>query len=175
MLNAWASLYGNNKLFACVEWVLCGWLCLALSVFESWCVWQRGFSDELCRPYGTTVLLFSYHHHASPSANQSFSPKVRVDVNRYVWWVVSMLDCQSRNSGLFKSRPGQKFGSRFLRPLANSARMSTLTIRCQWKVETVRDRIGHLPTYDKAKKMKLLALHVHGCLRASVRDCSSSP
>jgi len=43
--------------------------------------------------------------------------------------------CQSKDSW-FKSRPGQKFGSRFLlhlRPLANSAMMSTLTVQCQWE------------------------------------------
>src|SRR6218665_4045772 len=52
---------------------------------------------------------------------------------------VSVLDCQSRGLG-FKSRPGQKFGLRFLCPLANSAMMSTLTVRCQWEDETLRER-----------------------------------
>ena len=74
--------------------------------------------------------------------------------------VVSVLDCQSRGSG-FKSRPGQKFGSRFLLhvcPLDNSAMMSTLTIHCQWEDETVRERTGHPSSHAETKKMKLLTL-----------------
>jgi len=50
----------------------------------------------------------------------------------------------------------QKFGPRFLfhlRPLANSAMMSTLTAHCQWEDETVRERTGHPPSYAVAKKM----------------------
>src|SRR6218665_1922141 len=67
--------------------------------------------------------------------------------------VASVLDCQSRCSG-FKSRPGQKLGSRFLlhlHPLANSATMSTLTVHCQWEDETERERTGHPPSYADAK------------------------
>ena len=67
----------------------------------------------------------------------------------------------------------QKYGSRFLlhlRPLANSAIMSTLTARCPWKDETVRERTDHPPSYAEAKKMKSLTLHTHGCSRASLRD-----
>ena len=60
--------------------------------------------------------------------------------------VVGVLDYQSRGTG-FKSRPGQKFGSRFL---------------C------------HRPSYAEAKKMKLLILDTHGCPRAKLKDCSSS-
>ena len=52
--------------------------------------------------------------------------------------------------------------------------MSTLIIHCQWEDETVRERNGHPPSYDEAKKMKSLTLHTHGCLKASFRDCSSS-
>jgi len=37
-----------------------------------------------------------------------------------------------------------------------------------------RERTGHLPSYAEAKKLKLLALHTHGCSRASVGNCSSS-
>src|SRR6218665_2608267 len=91
--------------------------------------------------------------------------------------VVSVLDCQLR--GLrFKSWPGQKIGSRFLRhshPIANSAMMSklTLTIYCQWEDKTVREKTGHPPSYAEAKKMKSVTLHTHGCHRASLRDCSS--
>src|SRR6218665_1834235 len=73
--------------------------------------------------------------------------------------------------------PGQKFGSRFLfhlRPLANSATMSTLSVHCQWGDETARERTGHPPSYAEAKKMKSLTLHTHGCLRASLRNCSCS-
>src|SRR6218665_1356900 len=83
----------------------------------------------------------------------------------------SMLDCQSRGSGL-KSQPGLKFGSRFLlllRPLTNSAMMSTLTVHCQWEHEMVRERTGHLPSYAEAEKMKSITLHIHGCPRASLR------
>jgi len=89
---------------------------------------------------------------------------------------VVMLDCQSKGSG-FKSQPRQKFGSRFplhLHPLANSAMMSTLIIHCQWEDEMMRERTGHPPSYAKANKMKSLALHAHDCLRAGLRDCSSS-
>jgi len=54
-----------------------------------------------------------------------------------------------------------------LRPLANSAMMSTLNAHCQWEDETVRERTGHPSLYAAAKKMKSLTLHTHGCLRAS--------
>ena len=73
----------------------------------------------------------------------------------------------------FKSWPGLKFGSRFLfylRSLANSDMMSTLTAHCQWEDETVREKTGHQPSYAVAKKMKSLTLQTHGCLRASLRD-----
>jgi len=73
--------------------------------------------------------------------------------------------------------PGQKFGSRFLfhlHPLAKSAMMSTLTANCQWEDETVRERIGHPPSFAEAKKMKSLTLHTLVCPRVSIRDCSSS-
>src|SRR6218665_751337 len=78
--------------------------------------------------------------------------------------VVSMLDCQSRGAR-FKSRPQQKFGSRFLlhvHPIANSAMMSTLAVYCQYEDETVRERTGHQPSCAGAKKMKLLKLHTPG-------------
>jgi len=45
--------------------------------------------------------------------------------------------------------------------------MSTLTVHCQWEVEMVRERTGHLPSYAKAKKMKLLTLQSHVCPRDS--------
>ena len=59
-------------------------------------------------------------------------------------------------------------------PLTNSTMMSTLTAHCQWEDETVRKRAGHPLSYAVAKKMKSLTLHTHGCLMASLRDCSSS-
>ena len=66
-----------------------------------------------------------------------------ISYKRGAQWIV-FSDCQSR--GLrSKSRPGQKFGSRFLfhlHPLANSAMMSTLTVHCQWEDETMRERTG---------------------------------
>jgi len=40
--------------------------------------------------------------------------------------------------------------------------------------EKARERTGYLPSYAKAKKMKSLTLHTHGCITASLRDCSSS-
>src|SRR6218665_116115 len=89
---------------------------------------------------------------------------------------VSMLDCQSRGLG-FKSRPKEKFDSRFLlhlHLLANSAIMGTLTIHCQWEDETARKRTGHPPSYAEAKTIKSLTLHTHGCSWAGLRDCSSS-
>jgi len=55
-------------------------------------------------------------------------------------------------------------------PLANSAMMSTLTTRCQWEDEMVRERTGHSPSYTMTKKMKSPRLHTHGCPRASLRD-----
>src|SRR6218665_1535523 len=84
--------------------------------------------------------------------------------------VVSMLDFQLRCSGL-KSRPGSKFGLRFLLHLANSAMSNTLTIsgKMTWRLED-----WPLPSDTKAKKMKMLRLHTHGCLRASLRTFSSS-
>jgi len=36
----------------------------------------------------------------------------------------------------------------------------------------VRERIGHSPSYAVAKKLKSLTVHIHGCPRASLRDCS---
>ena len=77
--------------------------------------------------------------------------------------VVSAPDCQSSF--------GQIFGSRFLlyiAPLANFAMM--ITLPCQWEDVMVRERTGHLPSYSKAKKMKSLTLHTHGCRKASLRD-----
>ncbi len=74
--------------------------------------------------------------------------------------VVSALDCQSRGSG-FKPRPEQKFGSRFLfhlRPLANSAMMSKLTVHCQREDETARVRTVHPPSYSEAKEVKSLTV-----------------
>jgi|SRR6218665_2935982 len=70
----------------------------------------------------------------------------------------------------FKSRPGQKFGLRFmfhLHPCANSAVMNTLTAHCQWYGEMVRERIDHPPSCAESKKMKSLTLHTHGCPRVS--------
>ena len=77
--------------------------------------------------------------------------------------VVSLLECQLRDLG-FKSRPGQKFGLRFLlqmHPIADSATMSTLTTHCKWEDETVRERTDHPPSYAEAKKIKSLTLHSH--------------
>ena len=34
-----------------------------------------------------------------------------------------------------------------------------------------RERVGHPPSYAKAKKMKSLTLHTHDCFRSSLRDC----
>ena len=89
--------------------------------------------------------------------------------------VVSVLDCQSWGSG-FKSRPEQKFSSRFLLHLstiANSAMMSTLIAHCQWDDETVGERTGNPSSYAKAKKMKSLTLHTCGCPMASLMSWSS--
>src|SRR6218665_3458804 len=58
--------------------------------------------------------------------------------------------------------------------IANSAMMSTLTVHCQCQDETVRERTGNPPSYAEAKKMKSLTLHTYGCLRASLRNCSST-
>ena len=82
--------------------------------------------------------------------------------------VISALDNQSRGS-VFKSRPGQKFGSRFLHassaPLANSTMMTrpTLTVGRQ-------DGEGQnwpQPSHAEAKKIKSLTLHPHGCSKAA--------
>src|SRR6218665_1625110 len=73
----------------------------------------------------------------------------------------------------FKSRPGQKFGSRFLLqlyPLANSAMMTKLTAHYQWKDETVRERTRHQPSYTEAKKMKSPTHQTHGCPRARLMN-----
>ena len=55
-------------------------------------------------------------------------------------------------------------------PLANSAMMSTLIAHSQWEDETMRERIGHPPSYAVAKKMKSLTLLTHGCFKAGLRD-----
>jgi len=41
---------------------------------------------------------------------------------------------------------------------------STLTEHCKWEVETVRERTGHPPSYNEAKKMKSPTLHTHGLI-----------
>src|SRR6218665_40474 len=87
-------------------------------------------------------------------------------------WDCAETQWLARRTVKFKSRPGQKFGLRFLlhlRLLANSAMMSALTICCQWEDEMVRERIGHLPSYAEAKKAKSLTLHTHGCSRAILK------
>ena len=78
-------------------------------------------------------------------------------ISMVVLCVVSVLDCKSQCSG-FKLWQGQKFGLRFLlhlRPLADSAMMSTLTAHCQWEDETARERTGRPPSYAVAKKYTL--------------------
>src|SRR6218665_2781673 len=52
--------------------------------------------------------------------------------------------------------------------------MSILTMHCWWVDETAREMTGHLSSYAEAKKMMSLAGHIHGCLVAALRDCSSS-
>ena len=37
--------------------------------------------------------------------------------------------------------------------------------KMRWEDETVRERTGHPPSYAEAKKLKLLILHPHGCLK----------
>src|ERR1043165_8524002 len=58
-------------------------------------------------------------------------------------------------------------------PLAiHSSVMSALTIHGWWEDEMARERLStHTPL---RRKMKLLALETQGCLRTSLRDCSSS-
>src|SRR6218665_16018 len=89
--------------------------------------------------------------------------------------MVSVLDCQSRGSGVqIPARVEIGFEIPALPVhLANSAVVSTLTVHCLWGDETVRKRTGHPPSYAEAKKMKLLTLHAHGCPMTSLRDCSS--
>ena len=43
-----------------------------------------------------------------------------------------------------------------------------MCVDCLWENETARERTGHKPKYTEAKKMKLLTLHTHGCLRIKV-------
>jgi len=68
---------------------------------------------------------------------------------------VIVMDCQPRGSEI-KSRPGQEFASRLLRPLAKSAMMRTGTVHCQREDETTRERTDHPPSCAEAKKMKSL-------------------
>ena len=98
-------------------------------------------------------------------------------LTRVAWQsMVKVLDDQWRGSG-FRSRPGQKFVSKFLLHMsliANSATMmNMLTVHCQWDDEMGRERTGYQHTYAEAKNMKSLALHTCGCPRASLSDCSS--
>jgi len=77
----------------------------------------------------------------------------------------------------FKSPPGQKFvlwSLLHLHPMAKSVMMSTLTVHYWREDETVREKNGQPPSYAEAKKMKSLTLNAHGCLRANLRDYTSS-
>ena len=74
-----------------------------------------------------------------------------------------------------KSRgSGFEISSSSVAPSQMTSMLSTLTIHCQWGDEMARERTGHPLLYAKSKKMKSLTLHIHGCLRASLRDCSYS-
>ena len=79
--------------------------------------------------------------------------------------LVSVLDSRGRDRG-FKSRPGltchSTISQRHLRPLANSAMTTTLTIRCRWEGEATREMTGLLTSYAEVKKMKSLPLPIHG-------------
>lgn len=77
-------------------------------------------------------------------------------VLRGVYLIVGwMLDCQLRCWGL-KSLPWQ-----------------AETCFCQWGDKMARDRTDHPPPYAGAKKMKLVQLHTHDCVKASLKHCSS--
>src|SRR6218665_2157948 len=56
---------------------------------------------------------------------------------------------------------------------SNSAMMSMLTLHCQREDEMAMERTGHPPSDGEAKKTKLLTLYSNGCLRGSLKDCSS--
>ena len=44
---------------------------------------------------------------------------------------------------------------------------SALTVHCEWEDERVREMTGHPSSYAVAKKLKMIILHAHDCLRAS--------
>ena len=83
------------------------------------------------------------------------------------WWFISSISIHSVKWQFFLTNVCN------FAPLVISAIMRTLTVHCQWEDERVRERIGYLPSYAEAEKMKSLAqFPIHSCLRAS---CSSSP
>ena len=59
--------------------------------------------------------------------------------------------------------------------LANSAIMSTVTVRCWWEDQTAREKTGQPPSDAEVKKFEIpLTLHSWLTLRLSIRNCSSS-
>lgn len=84
--------------------------------------------------------------------------------------MVGMLSSQPRGQE-FKFIPGHKFTLRFLLHLClivNSTMRSALTVHCPTcpcENEMARERTDHKPPYAKARKMKSLTLHNHGCIK----------
>ena len=85
-------------------------------------------------------------------------------------------------AGLPIERSGVKISSRaemlfeiydLLEPLANSSMMSTPSAHYRWE-DTEKERTGRPTSYAQAKKIKSLTLQIHGCLKASLWEFSSS-
>src|SRR6218665_3625676 len=51
---------------------------------------------------------------------------------------------------------------------------TTLTMHCRCKGETARKRTDHPNSYTEVKKTRSLTQHTHGCVKASLKDRSSS-
>src|SRR6218665_1533940 len=93
--------------------------------------------------------------------------------------VVQRLACWTPNREVRRSNlnQGRNLESRFLlhlRPLADSTRMSILTVHRQWENEMAREGTGQPPSYAKTKKMKSITFLPRAGPGASVRDVSSS-
>src|SRR6218665_2621465 len=68
---------------------------------------------------------------------------------RLAWWIANQ---EVRGRNLVRDFA-------HLRPLANSAMMSTLTVHYQWEDDTVSERTGHSCSYAEARKMNPLTLY----------------
>ena len=128
---------------------------------------------------GTAITFHFTNRNAVPVRSGSFRALYGAeDADRTFchigFHIILLVNRNVRGSSLGKGRNLVRDLSSTCAPIANSAMMSKLTAHCQWVDETVWVRTGHPPSYAEAKKIKSLTLYTQGCLRASLRDWSSS-